>query len=56
MASPWQPTYTGVNYRYREITEEMRNKPPIDPITCKELETVIKCLKRGKSVGPDNPK
>ena len=46
----WTDTITK---RVEEITEEMRNKPPIDPITGKELETVIKCLKRGKSVGPD---
>ena len=43
-----------IENRVREIEEEMKNKPKIPNFTVKELEKVIKKLKRKKAIGPDD--
>ena len=38
----------------KEITQEMKNKPPVQAITTQEMNNVIKKLKRNKATGPDD--
>ena len=42
-----------IENKVKEIEKEMENKPKIEDFTAKELEIVIKKLKRKKAIGPD---
>ena len=50
----YEETTNMIKRRIQEIEKEMKNLPPPDPITLKEMKDVAKQLKRNKACGPDD--